>query len=117
MSQVLRSAFEPVADPSLTGEETLAELRSAELVSLPSARLSSADSQRAYRQPRWAVRYRIALLTLDLLCMISATVIAYELRFGFESGAAKTFSYLMIGVFASGLFMTAAGVLDFVSSH
>ncbi len=29
----------------------------------------------------------------------------------------KTFSYLMIGVFASGLFMTAAGVLDFVSSH
>lgn len=97
MSQVLRSAFEPVADPSLTGEETLAELRSAELVSLPSARLSSADSQRAYRQPRWAVRYRIALLTLDLLCMISATVIAYELRFGFESGAAKTFSYLSVG--------------------
>jgi len=30
---------------------------------------------------------------------------------------AKSFSYLMIGVFASGLFMTAAGVLDFVSNH
>ncbi|GJE37226.1 hypothetical protein KHHGKMAE_1282 [Methylobacterium persicinum] len=29
----------------------------------------------------------------------------------------KTFSYLMIGVFASGLLMTAAGVVDLFATH
>jgi hypothetical protein len=29
----------------------------------------------------------------------------------------KSFSYLMIGVFASGLVMTAAGVVDVLASH
>ena len=35
--------------------------------------------------PLWAVRYRIALLTLDLCCIIIATVAGYELRFGGSS--------------------------------
>ncbi|MCW2495420.1 hypothetical protein, partial [Jatrophihabitans sp.] len=36
----------------------------------------------AVMQPLWAVRYRIALVTLDLCCIIVATTFGYELRFG-----------------------------------
>jgi exopolysaccharide biosynthesis polyprenyl glycosylphosphotransferase len=48
--------------------------------------------------PLWAVRYRIALLTLDLCCIIVATVAGYELRFGDNSQEGKAISYLAIGL-------------------
>ena len=47
-------------------------------------------------QPLWVARYRIALVTLDLCCIILATIFGYELRFGL-SGRAGSASYLAIG--------------------
>lgn len=50
-------------------------------------------------QPLWAVRYRIALVTLDLCCIIIATVVGYELRFGLGAVSDTATSYLSIGLF------------------
>ena len=47
--------------------------------------------------PLWVVRYRIALVTLDLCCIILATIVAYELRFAVTTHSAKSLSYLGIG--------------------
>ena len=52
----------------------------------------------AVLQPLWAVRYRIALVTLDMCCIIMATVFGYELRFGVSSNKLGSISYLVIGV-------------------
>jgi exopolysaccharide biosynthesis polyprenyl glycosylphosphotransferase len=45
------------------------------------------------------VRYRIALVTLDLCCIIVATVFGYELRFGIGSDSHRSgsVSYLLVG--------------------
>ena len=48
--------------------------------------------------PLWAVRYRIALVTLDLCCIIVATVVGYELRFGVTRKKPSAISYLAIGL-------------------
>ncbi len=49
-------------------------------------------------QPLWMVRYRIALVTLDLCCMIVATIVGYELRFGLlEAKSTQALSYLGVG--------------------
>jgi len=66
----------------------------------------------AGRKPLWAVRYRIALVTLDLCCIILATTVAYELRFGVTAQSPKAVSYLAVGgVIAIGwmLALQAAG--------
>lgn len=47
--------------------------------------------------PLWAVRYRIALVTLDLCCIILATIAGYELRFGANPRDSTAVSYLLIG--------------------
>jgi exopolysaccharide biosynthesis polyprenyl glycosylphosphotransferase len=52
-----------------------------------------------FRQPLWAVRYRIALVTLDLCCIIIATVIGYDLRFGVSGSESTAVPYLTIGLF------------------
>lgn len=51
-----------------------------------------------FLQPLWAVRYRIALVTLDLCCIIIATVVGYELRFGITASSTRGTSYLAIGL-------------------
>jgi exopolysaccharide biosynthesis polyprenyl glycosylphosphotransferase len=48
-------------------------------------------------QPLWAVRYRIALVTLDICCIIVATVFGYEMRFGVNPGKDTSAGYLLIG--------------------
>ena len=48
-------------------------------------------------QPLWAVRYRIALITLDLCCIIIATVFGYELRFGVSHDNHASLRYLLTG--------------------
>lgn len=45
----------------------------------------------------WAIRYRTILLIFDLCCMVAATICGYALRFGFDSSAATTVSYLTVG--------------------
>ncbi len=47
-------------------------------------------------QPLWAVRYRIALVTLDLCCIIIATIFGYELRFGIAHNNTSA-AYLVTG--------------------
>lgn len=47
--------------------------------------------------PLWAVRYRIALITLDLCCIILATVATFEVRFGLTGEVTNSLSYLGIG--------------------
>lgn len=69
----------------------------------PTARADGADlaarvHDSAVLSPLWAVRYRIALFTLDLCCIIVATVAGYELRFGNNSQADRAVSYLLIGL-------------------
>ena len=51
-----------------------------------------------YRQPLWAVQYRIALVTLDLCCIVIAVVVGDELRFGLSSGS-TALGYLAVGAF------------------
>jgi exopolysaccharide biosynthesis polyprenyl glycosylphosphotransferase len=46
---------------------------------------------------RWANRYRTTLVAMDLACMIAAAVCGYALRFGFDSSAATTVGYLIVG--------------------
>lgn len=53
--------------------------------------------QRMTLAPLWAVRYRIALVTLDLCCIIVATIAGYELRFGASPESSTAVSYLAIG--------------------
>ena len=48
-------------------------------------------------QPLWAVRYRIALITLDICCIIIATVFGYELRFGVSHDNNASTRYLATG--------------------
>src|SRR3954454_24329471 len=48
-------------------------------------------------QPLWAVRYRIALITLDLCCIIIATIFGFELRFGVSHDNRTTMAYLITG--------------------
>ncbi len=47
--------------------------------------------------PLWSVRYRIALVTMDLCCIIIATVVGYQLRFGIN-GTSASLSYLGTGL-------------------
>jgi exopolysaccharide biosynthesis polyprenyl glycosylphosphotransferase len=49
-------------------------------------------------QPLWAVRYRIILVTIDLCCIIIATVVGYDLRFGLSAPDDTALSYLTIGL-------------------
>ena len=49
-----------------------------------------------YRQPLWAVQYRVALVSFDLFCIILAVVIGDELRFGLAASS-TALSYLGIG--------------------
>lgn len=49
------------------------------------------------RQPLWMVQYRIALLTLDLCCVIVATIFGFELRFGVVDQVSTSINYLAIG--------------------
>jgi exopolysaccharide biosynthesis polyprenyl glycosylphosphotransferase len=48
--------------------------------------------------PLWAVRYRIVLVTLDLCCIIVASVAGYLVRFGNNPEQANTVSYLLVGL-------------------
>ncbi len=45
--------------------------------------------------PLWSVRYRIALVTIDLCCIIVAVVVGFELRFGLAGP--QSASYLAVG--------------------
>ncbi len=48
--------------------------------------------------PLWAVRYRISLLTLDMCCIIIATVVGYVVRFGNGSTDTGAVPYLAVGL-------------------
>lgn len=62
-------------------------------------------------QPLWAVRYRIALVTLDLCCIIIATITGYEVRFGLAAPTDTATEYLLIG-----LIITAGWVIALQAS-
>jgi exopolysaccharide biosynthesis polyprenyl glycosylphosphotransferase len=64
----------------------------------PEADLAARVQDSVVLAPLWAVRYRIALLTLDLCCIIIATVGGYELRFAGNSEAGRAVSYLLVGL-------------------
>jgi len=49
------------------------------------------------RQPLWMVQYRIALVTLDICCVIVATIFGFLLRFGVVAQISTSINYLAIG--------------------
>jgi exopolysaccharide biosynthesis polyprenyl glycosylphosphotransferase len=87
-----------------TAHSEMGEIASA-APSLPSGRADLPDLQHMSEfrsaptnlQPLWAVRYRIALITLDLCCIIIATVFGFELRFGVGHGVDASSGYLSVG--------------------
>ena len=91
MSEVLRSS----AEDGTAGPLGLAAMPAADGTAADP--IVAATSRGPAYQPLWMVRYRIALVTLDLCCMIVATVAGYELRFGFEYSAAMTAAYVGVG--------------------
>jgi exopolysaccharide biosynthesis polyprenyl glycosylphosphotransferase len=65
---------------------------------LPRALTAAATSRRARvadLHPVWMAQYRIALVTLDLCCLLIAATIGCQLRFGF---GANPVGYLVIGI-------------------
>ena len=64
-------------------------------------------TSRAGLAPLWSVRYRIALVTLDLCCIIVATIFGYELRFGLLADEAGSLSYLGVGAVIAAAWIVA----------
>ena len=75
------------------GEQTLVPTR----VDTHPVATHAVATSRAGLAPLWSVRYRIALVTLDLCCIIVATIFGYELRFGLLADEAGSLSYLGVG--------------------
>ncbi len=70
------------------------------------AALHGGPRSTAVLAPLWAVRYRIALVTIDLCCIIIAVVVGFELRFGLLARP-QTGSYLLIGCVIALIWMVA----------